>query len=249
MTNGQAPYLLGQLSCTGGNTMPHTDDDDFDSALIKGAFDLAAREGWAAVSVAAAAREAGLALDQARLRFPGRAAILLKLGQMADRHALSDAMEAGDTRERLFDVLMRRFDVLQEHRAGVLALFRALPIDPAEALLLGLATTSSMGWMLESSGASSRGLSGVVRVQALTGVWLYALRAWRKDESADLSGTMAALDRALQRAEQAAGWFAGQSAPEPSPKPFPETIVPAADLSVTPVPDDRPGPAAATGQP
>jgi hypothetical protein len=229
--------------------MPHTDDDDFDAALIKGAFDLAARDGWSAVSVAAAAREAGVALDEARLRFPGRAAILLKLGQVADRHALADAMEDGDTRERLFDVLMRRFDVLQQHRAGVLALFRTLPADPAEGLLLGLATASSMGWMLESAGVSARGVAGALRVQGLTAVWLYALRAWRKDESADLSGTMAALDRALQRAEQAAGWFRGKAA-EPAPKPFPDTIVPAENLPVTGPPSDLTiGPVATPGQP
>jgi AcrR family transcriptional regulator len=206
--------------------------DDFDQALIKGAFDLAAREGWAAVSVAGAAREAGVALELARDGFPGRAALLLALGRMADRHALTDAMETGAVRERLFDMLMRRFDVLQQHRAGVLALLRALPADPGEALLLATATSASMGWMLEAAGVSARGLAGALRVQGLVGVWLYALRAWRKDESADLSVTMAALDRALHRAEQAAGWLARPAEPAPAPKPFPEPSAVSPVLSV-----------------
>jgi AcrR family transcriptional regulator len=166
-------------------------DDDFNEALIKGAFDLAAREGWPSVSVAGAAREAGVALERARENFPGRAAILLTLGRMADRHALSDAMETGAVRERLFDMLMRRFDVLQQYRAGVLALFRALPAEPAEVLLLAAATSASMGWMLEAAGVSARGVAGAVRVQGMVAVWLFTWRAWRGDESADLSGTMA----------------------------------------------------------
>jgi hypothetical protein len=215
--------------------------DDVTEALVKGAFDLAAREGWAAVSVAGAAREAAVPLERARADFSGRASILRALGRMADCHALSDAMETGATRELLFDMLMRRFDVLQQHRAGVLALLRALPADPGEALLLAAATAASMGWMLEAAGVSARGLSGRVRVQGLVGVWLYTLRAWQRDESADLSATMAALDRALQRAEQAAGWLAHAAGPAPSPKPFPEpppvpAVIRVTDASISPVP-------------
>jgi len=179
-------------------------------------------------------------LERARAEFPGRTAILLTLGRMADRHALTDAMETGATRERLFDMLMRRFDVLQQYRAGVLALLRALPAEPPEALLLASATAASMGWMLEAAGVSARGFAGAVRVQGLVAVWLVTLRAWRKDESADLSGTMAALDRALQRAEQAAGWFARAPAPAPKPFPDPASAVPAIN---------PPSPAWPTGQP
>jgi AcrR family transcriptional regulator len=221
-------------------------DDDFDQALITGAFELAGREGWPAVSVAGAAREAGVPLERARAKFPGRATLLLALGRMADRHALSDAMETGAVRELLFDMLMRRFDVLQQHRAGVLALLRALPADPGEALLVASATAASMGWMLEAAGVSARGVAGALRVQGLVGVWLYAMRAWQKDESADLSGTMAALDRALQRAEQAAGWFARTATQAPAPKPFPE---PAGVPAVIPVIDAPASPAASADLP
>ena len=38
-------------------------------------------------------------------------------------------------------------------------------------------------------------------------MYLYALRAWSKDESADMAKTMAALDRGLNRIEQAANTF------------------------------------------
>jgi hypothetical protein len=100
--------------------------------------------------------------------------------------------------------------------------------------------------MLEAAGVSARGLTGGLRVQGLVGVWLYALRAWRKDQSPDLSGTMAALDRALQRAEQAAGWFMPASAPAPGPKPFPE---PPAAQAVIPVIDAPASPASPADQP
>ena len=52
-------------------------------------------------------------------------------------------------------------------------------------------------------------------MRGLIAVWLWTLRAWERDESADLSATMAALDTALGRAEQAMRWLRGQPAPAP----------------------------------
>jgi AcrR family transcriptional regulator len=196
------------------------DDAAFDRALITAAFDLAASDGWHAVTVGAAARRAELPLEQARARFPGRDAILLRFGRIADQSALTDAASDGNTRERLFDILMRRFDALQAHRDGVRALLRDLPSDPPAALLLALATHGSMGWMLEGAGVSSAGLRGALRAKGLTAVWLFALRAWDNDASPDLSATMAALDRALVQAERVAGWLEREVSP--APKPFPE---------------------------
>jgi hypothetical protein len=198
---------------------------EFDSALVASAFALAARSGWRSVTVVGAAREAGLKLERARERFPGKGAILMRFGQIADEHALADALESGPVRERLFDLVMRRFDALQTHRQGVLALLRDLPADPATGLLLTAETGGSMAWMLGAAGVATAGVRGAVAVQAMVGVWLYALRAWQKDESADLSGTMAALDRALTRVEQAAHWLGHgkQGESDSGPKPFPET--------------------------
>jgi ubiquinone biosynthesis protein COQ9 len=202
------------------------DDIEFDRALITAAFDLAAQRGWHRISVAAAARHAGLALDRARARFPGRMVLLLRFGRMADRAALAGAAEEGATRDRLFDILMRRIDVLQNHRAGVLAVMRALPADPAAALLLATTNLCSMGWMLEGAGISAVGPLGLLRAKGLLAVWLWTLRAWQRDASDDLAPTMAALDQALVRAEQAANWLRSRPPVRPaSPEP-PEPAVP-----------------------
>ncbi len=196
------------------------DDEDFDQALITSAFALAARAGWRGVSVAEAARQAGLPLEDARARFPSRDAILLRFGRLADQVALQGAATEGSPRDRLFDVIMRRFDALQVHRAGIATLTHALPGHPALALELALGTSGSMAWMLEGAGISALGLRGMLRTHGLTAVWLYTLRAWLADDSADLSGTMAALDRALAQAERFGDILErGEAA---RPKPFPE---------------------------
>lgn len=199
------------------------DDADFDRALVGAAFALAAERGWRDVSVAEAARRADLPLDRTRRRFPVRGAILMRFGRMADEQALALAPKEGPHRDRLFDMLMRRVDALQAHRAGVLALLRALPADPCLAAFLAMASLRSMGWMLEGAGISARGPLGRLRRKGLFGVWLAMLRAWRNDTSEDLSTTMAALDRALSQAERVEGWLTGRrSAPEPSSPSVPD---------------------------
>ncbi len=211
------------------------DDAAYDKALIASAFALAAEAGWRRVSVPEAARRAELSLARARERFPGKAAILRRLGRIADQTALADPPREGSVRDRLFYLLMQRLDVIQAHRAGVLALLRALPSEPDTALLLKAATRRSMRWMLEAAGVSSRGVRGDLRTAGLVAVWLWAIRAWRSDETSDLSQTMSALDNALQRAERLAGWLgdrapaasgtAGDDTPEGEP-PAPESPPP-----------------------
>ncbi len=208
------------------------DDSEFDRALIGAAFARLGRDGWRHLSVAGAAQDAGLPLARARLRFPDRAVLLLSFGRYADAAALTGgAGEAGSVRDRLFDMLMRRIDVLQAHRAGVLALLRAVPFEPGLAVLLGTASLNSMRWLLEAAGASVRGPLGLLRAKGLLAVWLWTVRAWRRDDSEDLAATMAALDAALTRAERAAGWLphapaATPPAAEPPPLEEPPPEVP-----------------------
>jgi hypothetical protein len=218
------------------------DDTEFDRALIAAAFRQIAGSGWRRLDLAAAAREAGLDMARTRGRFPGRCALLLRFGRLADQAALSGALADGPVRDRLFDMLMRRIDALQTHRAGVIALLRALPSDPPAALLLGTASLRSMAWMLRGAGASAAPPFGVLRAKALLAVWLWTVRAWQRDSSEDLSATMAALDHALSRAERAESWLHrrphGEAASsEPMPEPIPDP--PPADPSqLGPLPPD-----------
>ena len=183
------------------------DDTEFDTALVAAAFTQAGLTGWRTLSIVEAAQSAGLPLDRARARFPGPGAVLMKFGLLADQAALAEPPTEPRARDRLFDLLMRRFDVLQAHRDGMTALLQALPTDPALALALGGATLRSMAWMLEAAGVSATGLRGMLRAQGLVGVWVYALRAWKDDASPDLAGTMAAMDKALDQAARFSSMF------------------------------------------
>ncbi len=190
------------------------EDKQLDQALMAAVFSQAALRGWADVNIAEAARDAELPLGRVRARFPGRGAVLLRFGVMADQAALAAGSNDPSPRERLFDMVMSRFDALQQNRGGILQLLRAMRTDPATSLLLYGATLRSMKWLLDGASIPSSGLVGTLRVHGLLALWLYALRAWETDESADLSATMAAVDRGLDRAIQAENMLPGRGPAE-----------------------------------
>jgi ubiquinone biosynthesis protein COQ9 len=134
---------------------------------------------------------------------------------------------------------MRRIDVLQAHRAGVLAVLDAAAMDPGLGLFLGRLSSRSMAWLLEGAGLSAAGLRGMLRAQGLLGVWLWSVRAWREDESADLSATMTALDKALDRAAQLARTMGDdppdaetQATADPAPPPYEPAHEPPIDPAI-----------------
>ena len=107
-------------------------------------------------------------------------------------------------RERLFDVLMRRVELLSPHREAVRGLLRSARRDPPLALALNAMAVRSQQWMLTSAGIGASGPKGMVRAQGLALLFANVLRTWVDDED-DNTQTLAALDRELARGQRFAG--------------------------------------------
>ncbi|MEQ8710044.1 MAG: helix-turn-helix domain-containing protein [Rhodospirillales bacterium] len=187
---------------------------DVRTRIIEAALDCAAEGGWRDVSMADVAATAGISIADLYAEFSSRGALLNGFGRMVDARVLAGGAAAMDepAADRLFDVLMRRFDVLNQYRDGVLSIVEASSRDPMMALCGAGQLRQSMSWMLEAAGLSSDGWRGTMRVKGLMAVYLYTLRAWMRDDSEDMAKTMAALDRALKQAGRfAAGMERGIS--------------------------------------
>jgi AcrR family transcriptional regulator len=168
----------------------------------------AAAVGWRHVSMEGIAARAGLGLGEVVLQVPNKVCLLRGLLDRVDALTLSPVkkIDAEDSpRDRLFEILMRRFDAINADRDGYKAVMTGVARDPAAAVASICRLERSFVAMLEGAGISTSGLKGLIRVQGLKGVALAGLRAWMNDDSEDLAKTMAALDRALERAEKAAG--------------------------------------------
>lgn len=170
--------------------------------ILDAALGLAGRSGWRGASLGAIAAEAGLPLGDVYGEFRSRAAIIRGLIGRTDADVLAKPADADETpRDRLFEILMRRFDALKSHRTGLRTIARDLIADPPTALCSAPALLRSMAWMLEAAGVASTGLCGRLRVRALTLLYLSIIPVFLADGSSDLAKTMAALDRRLRQGE------------------------------------------------
>ena len=179
--------------------------------ILAAALDLAAARGWRDLPLAAIAAEAGVGLARMLEAFPSKTALVRGLLADIDARVLAGGEVDADAtvRDRLFDVLMRRFDALAPDRDGVAAIVKETALDPVFAACVGPRLIGSMGWMLEAADVPSGGVAGLARSKGLALIYLSAFRVWIDDDTPDMAPTMAALDRGLARAE----WLMGVLCP------------------------------------
>jgi AcrR family transcriptional regulator len=184
----------------GGAEPPREADRIIDAALVR-----IAQDGWRRLSLAAVAGEAGLPILRVYRNFRSRQAILCGFLRRIDETVLAEPPPAEDDerpRDRLFDLLMRRFDALRPYKPALGVLRRELPGDPAAALCVAASLLRSMRWMLEAADITTGGVRGALAVKLSGAAYLAAMRVWQHDDAPDLGQTMAALDRRLRRIER-----------------------------------------------
>lgn len=177
---------------------------DIPKHIIDTALTLAAERSWKEISLNHIAAAAKLPLSEVYGSFPSKTAILAGFSRQIDVDMLAaldaDAAQA-PVRERLFDVLMKRFDALNPHKGAIANILGDSCADPLAAFS-GLAPLGqSMAWMLEGAGIGTQGPLGLVRIKGLSMIYLSALVVWLRDESPDMAKTMAHLDKRLRQAE------------------------------------------------
>jgi hypothetical protein len=107
-----------------------------------------------------------------------------------------EALDAGHSvRDRLFELIMRRFEAMEPHRAAVIAMEAGADRDPTLMAAAHQRHVRCARWVLALSGLEADGMTGQARAQGL-GVIIGQAR-------------MASLDKNLRRAEEMFGRWAG----------------------------------------
>ncbi|MCB9965243.1 MAG: TetR family transcriptional regulator [Rhodospirillales bacterium] len=192
--------------------MPKTKKELTKEDLAVSAVSLAGDLGWSQVRFQDLAREADISLSEVARMFDDKSCLLVTYGRYLDRRTLEETGEIdrdSSPRERLFDILMTRFDVLNEQRAGVVSVLESFKIDPKQVLISLPHLSRSMMWMLEAAGIGTDGLRGLLKIAGLKLIYLKVLKTWKEDDGPDMPKTMAELDQLLGRAESFAERFGG----------------------------------------
>ncbi|WP_193186726.1 TetR/AcrR family transcriptional regulator [Nisaea sediminum] len=175
--------------------------------ILDAALDVAGARGWFALTLHDVAEHAGLPPVELERSFRTKRALLDGIADRFDREAVAavdpDAEDPDlPAPERLFDALMTRFELLQEHRGGYSALLKAARRDPCMALGGLPRLHSAMGDVLHLSGIGTRGPIGCLRRKVLAALYVSVLNVWLDDRSEDLGPTMAALDKRLRKLDE-----------------------------------------------
>jgi len=172
--------------------------------ILAGALTCASARSWADVTLLDIAEAAGLSLADLRAEVSSKTDIVAELLRAVDGEVLRRApkrTEGQEPRDRLFDIVMTRFDVLGPHRAALRSIYRSGPADFA----LAGPYLSSQHWMLQAAGIGTEGPTGALRLAGLGLTYASVFRVWLEDDDPGLARTMAALDRRLRRGERAIG--------------------------------------------
>ena len=166
---------------------------------------LIAEKGWLDLSLSELAQASDVSLDQLYDSFRRKNDILWSLQKRLDSEALKEIepedLEGEPARDRLFDVLMTRFEVMAPYKYTLEVISEDLLQDPRALMGWAHNEMQSLRWMLDAAGLSARGFSGLARLHGLAAVWAECFHTWLKDEPG-MPQTMALLDQRLAKGEK-----------------------------------------------
>jgi AcrR family transcriptional regulator len=166
--------------------------------------DLLTERDWNAVALPDIAAKAGMSLAELRAAFPSKGAILAGFAKRIDQSVLkpSPEIDGQPARERLFDVVMRRFEALKPHKSAIRSARRGLMSDPMAASSWNKVEVNSAQWMLAAAGIEESGPYAALKAQGLAMIFTSVLSTFLDDDDPNLTKTMRELDVQLRRAER-----------------------------------------------
>lgn len=172
--------------------------------IARAALKLAGQGAWEDVTPEQIARTAKIAAVKMLELFPNTVAILPVIVRLIDEdmaEAAENPDESASARDRLFEIMMARFDVLQTWRDGVISIADAGKKSPKMLCAILSAQMNSMRETLELAGLDEDGTRGLTKAAGLLAVYDLTFLRWMRDDTPDMSATMSALDRNLRYAD------------------------------------------------
>ena len=111
----------------------------------------------------------------------------------------SKKIENSNSKDMIFEILMMRFDVLQDNRKAVLTIFKSFRNNPKELVYMLPKLLGSTEVMLSCVKISSKGVVGKIKIKGVLIIYLSAFLIWINDETESLEKTMTFLDNFLDQ--------------------------------------------------
>ena len=187
--------------------MPAHQPTQDNARIAAAALRLAGAKGWDKVTLDAVAKAAKIPLASFKKRFVAPQDLVGLIAEDIDREAFAATDKMSGTRhDRLFDLLMARFDILQKHRPAIISMANCTRHDRALSCALARATLDSAYRLIAAAGLTAPPPRLAIAA-GLVSIYGYAFWIWSKDSSRDMTKTMSAVDKGLRWAGKAASFL------------------------------------------
>ena len=177
--------------------------------VVQTALALAEVRGWDHVTLEDIATEGGHAEKAVKALFDDIWDILIYVLQDIADKTKAEVAEylTDDWQENAMEILMTRFDLAQDHRPAFKRLPRDLAKHPRTMRRLARRFYSTMRDMLLLAGFPAEDVNPAT-ISAFGLMYMSVVDTWSKDDSPDMSRTMAAIDKRLGYFVRASGFLA-----------------------------------------
>ena len=111
-------------------------------------------------------------------------------------------IEKSSQRDMLFEIMMARYDILNEYRISVKNIINHFISRPQNALKLIPKSVESKILIATFANINLNGIQGAIKIKIIFALYYLTLFTWFNDENASLEKTMSVLDKYLNNIEK-----------------------------------------------
>ena len=112
---------------------------------------------------------------------------------------ITDSIDQSTRKDMIFEIIMMRFDILQNHRKPIIKIFEFFKKKPQKLVFLLPSLIESMISMAGLAKIPVVGIKGNLKIKGLLAIYFSSFLVWAKDNSESLDKTMTSLDNHLDR--------------------------------------------------
>ena len=173
--------------------------------LIILGFKLIEKKGWSYFSLKSLAKENKSDLESIKIFFKNKSQFLEAFSEMIDNKVLAnidkEEFNKNSIKDNLFELIMLRFENLNQYKTGLKILLSDLKKSPVELKKIMKKVLDSMDLFLEIASVKNNYLMDFIKVNIIFIIYSYVFNVWLDDQSSEMSKTMAELDKWLSKAE------------------------------------------------
>jgi len=172
-----------------------------ETKLARAALALAAKKPWQNVTLDQIVSSAKLPPKEIKKKYKNAEELLPVIVKLIDTETAARVRirdRKAPTHDRLFEVMMARFDSLQSHRKGIVSIMKAAKTNPSIIAIIFRSLMTSMQHMLRLAHMERKGTRGNLQQIGLFSIYHMALWRWKNDPTPDLARTMPIIDRTIR---------------------------------------------------